>query len=197
MAAIEYGSYCWRMILNGKEQSVPGESVLLLADELAIDRAAAFIFKSAGRRPAGAEPQQNNGKNSAKNSAKNDQKGNDDEKDDKHSKDGAKDKEESMIYLAFAPGSWSTVYAAKLQDVASLTADLKVKRESLAATPRPYEDAKSCGASNSGTIAIDFRSSATRNQPPGLHQFRRLGVRAGIAAQKIARSMRVLTRPTT
>jgi len=53
MAAIEYGSYYWCVILNGKEQNVPGESVFLHADELAIDPTAALIFKSAGRRPAG------------------------------------------------------------------------------------------------------------------------------------------------
>jgi len=142
MAAIQYGSYHWCVILNGKEQSVPGESVVLHADELAIDPTAALIFKSAGRRPAGAEPLQNNGKNGDKNSAKNDQKGKDNEKDDKDSKDGAEDKEESMIYLAFAPGSWRIVYAAKLQDVVSLTADLKVKRESLAAARQLYEDTR-------------------------------------------------------
>src|SRR5580658_9395980 len=108
MAAIEYGSYYWCVILNGKEQNVPGESVFLHADELALDPTGALIFKSAGRRPAGAEPQQNNGKNGDKNSAKNDQRGKDEEKDDKDSKDGGEDKEGSMIYLAFAPGSWRT-----------------------------------------------------------------------------------------
>jgi hypothetical protein len=116
MAAIEYGSYYWCVILNGKEQNVPGESVFLHADELAMDPTGALIFKSAGRRPAGAEPQQDNGKNGGKNSAKNDQKGKDDDKDDKDSKDSGEDKKGSMIYLAFAPGSWRTVYAAKLQD---------------------------------------------------------------------------------
>jgi len=113
MAAIEYGSYYWCVILNGKEQNVPGESVFLHADELAMDPAGALIFKSAGRRPAGAEPRQNDDKNGDKDSAKRDQKGKDDEKD---SKDGGEDKKGGMIYLAFAPGSWRTVYAAKLQD---------------------------------------------------------------------------------
>jgi hypothetical protein len=113
MAAIEYGSYYWCVILNGKEQNVPGESVFLHADELAMDPAGALIFKSAGRRPAGAEPKQNDDKNGDKDSAKRDQKGKDDEKD---SKDGGEDKKGGMIYLAFAPGSWRTVYAAKLQD---------------------------------------------------------------------------------
>jgi hypothetical protein len=61
MAAIEYGSYYWCVILNGKEPNVPGESVFLHADELAMDAAGALIFKSAGRRPAGAEPKQQNG----------------------------------------------------------------------------------------------------------------------------------------
>jgi hypothetical protein len=66
LAAIEYGSYYWCVILNGKEPNVPGESGFLHADELAMDPTGALIFKSAGQRPAGAEPQQNNGKNGDK-----------------------------------------------------------------------------------------------------------------------------------
>jgi hypothetical protein len=66
---------------------------------LAMDPTGALIFKSAGRRPAGAEPQQNNDKNSDKNSAKNDQKGEDDEKHDKDSKDGGEDKEGSISVI--------------------------------------------------------------------------------------------------
>lgn len=53
-AAIEYGSCYWCVILNGKEQNVPGETVFLHAEELAMDPTGALIFKSAGRRPEGA-----------------------------------------------------------------------------------------------------------------------------------------------
>ena len=114
MAAIEYGSYYWCVILNGKEPNVPGESVFLHADELAMDPAGALIFKSAGRRPAGAEPKLQNDKNGDKDSGKNEK----DERDgdDKNGKEGGENKEGSMIYMAFAAGSWRTVYAAKLQD---------------------------------------------------------------------------------
>jgi hypothetical protein len=116
MAAIEYGSYYWCVILNGKEPNVPGESVFLHADELAMDPAGALIFKSEGRRPAGAEPKQQNGKNGDKDSSKDEKNERDD---DKNSKAGGDGKEGSMIYMAFAAGSWRTVYAAKLQDGAS------------------------------------------------------------------------------
>ncbi|HXO04080.1 MAG TPA: hypothetical protein VN884_00460 [Candidatus Sulfotelmatobacter sp.] len=112
MAAIEYGSYYWCVILNGKEPNVPGESVFLHADELAMDPTGGLIFKSAGRRPAGAEPKQKNDQKGDKGSSKDDGKEKDD---DKNNKEGG-GKEGSMIYMAFAPGSWRTVYAAKLQD---------------------------------------------------------------------------------
>jgi hypothetical protein len=113
MAAIEYGSYYWCVILNGKDPNVPGESVFLHADELTMDPAGALIFKSAGRRPAGTEPGQLDGKNGDKDSsniAKSEPSG------EKNTKDGANAKPASMIYMAFAAGSWRTVYAAKLQD---------------------------------------------------------------------------------
>lgn len=112
MAAIEYGSFYWCVILNGIEPNVPGESVFLHADELAMDPTGALIFKSAGRRPAGAEPKQND-KNGDKDSDKDAKRDKNDEKD---AKDGGDGKEGTMIYMAFAPGSWRTVYAAKLQD---------------------------------------------------------------------------------
>jgi hypothetical protein len=110
MAAIEYGSYYWCVILNGKEPNVPGESVLLHADEMTMDPTGSLVFKSAGRRPAGAEPKQRDDSNGNKASNK------DEKKDKESSKDDGKSKEGSMIYLAFASGSWRTVYAAKLQD---------------------------------------------------------------------------------
>jgi hypothetical protein len=115
MAAIEYGSFYWCVILNGREPNLPGESVFLHADELAMDPTGALIFKSAGRRPAGAEPKQND-KNGDKDSGKDAKKEKDEKTDEKGAKDGGDGKEGTMIYMAFAPGSWRTVYAAKLQD---------------------------------------------------------------------------------
>jgi hypothetical protein len=102
MAAIEYASYYWCVILNGKGPNVSGESAFLHADELAMDPAGALIFKSAGRRAAGAELKQQNDKNGDKDSGKNEK----NERDgDKHNKDGGEDKDGSMIYMAFAAGS--------------------------------------------------------------------------------------------
>jgi hypothetical protein len=113
MAAIEYETYYWCVILNGKEANVPGESVLLHADEMTMDPTGSLVFKSAGRRPAGVEPKKQDDANGNKASSN-------DEKNEKQVKEGGKDdgkgKDGNMIYLAFAPGSWRTVYAAKLQD---------------------------------------------------------------------------------
>ena len=107
MSAIEYGSYYWCVVLN-ENAGHKRESVLLHADELAIDSNGTLTFRSAGRRAAGAEPKghDGNGGSQIKNSS--------DEKDDKGGKEGDKDK--NMIYMAFAPGTWRVVYAAKLQD---------------------------------------------------------------------------------
>ena len=105
MAAIEYGSYYWCVILNGKDANTPIESVHLHADDLTIDAAGALTFKSAGRRPSGAEPK--------KQDQNDDEKSNSDNKDQQKQEDN---KKSSMIYIAFAPGSWKAVYAAKLQD---------------------------------------------------------------------------------
>jgi hypothetical protein len=107
MSAIEYGSYYWCVVLN--ENSSPHrQSVHLHADDLAIDSNGALTFRSAGRRPAGAQPKGQNGDEESQgrnNSGK-------DENDGK--KEGNKDR--NMIYMAFAPGTWKIVYAAKLQD---------------------------------------------------------------------------------
>jgi hypothetical protein len=114
MAAIEYGSFYWGVVLNGpigKSGSEPGELVHLHADEMAIDPSGNLTFKSAGRRPAGSEPQQahqGNGKQDDKKSNNNNQK-NQDNKDQGGKNSG-------MIYVAFAAGTWKAVYAAKLQD---------------------------------------------------------------------------------
>jgi len=113
MAAIEYGSYYWCVILNGKEPNLPGDSVFLHADELTMDPAGALIFKSAGRRPAGAEPGQQDAKNGDKDSSNIEKSGPSGEK---NTKEGGDAKQATMIYMAFAAGTWRTVYAAKLQD---------------------------------------------------------------------------------
>jgi len=105
MPAIEYGSFYWGVILTGKDPNVPVESVHLHADEMAIDAAGSLTFKSVGRRPAGAEPK--------KEGEKDDEKSQSDNK-DQQKEQGAK--KAGMIYIAFAPGSWKVVYAAKLQD---------------------------------------------------------------------------------
>jgi hypothetical protein len=105
MAAIEYGSYYWCVVLSEKEPGSPSESIHLHADEIAIDPTGTLTFKSMGRRPAGTEPGQNEQKNGEKPGAAADSKKED--KGGEHS---------SMIYFALAPGSWKLVYAAKLQD---------------------------------------------------------------------------------
>jgi hypothetical protein len=105
MAAIEYGSYYWCVILNGKEADMPAESVHLHADEMTVDAVGSLLFKSTGRRPAGAEPKQQDQKDGDKSSGDN----KDQEKDQNEKKVG-------IVYMAFAPGSWKVVYAAKLQD---------------------------------------------------------------------------------
>jgi len=105
MAAIEYGSYYWCVILNGKEANTSGESAFLHADEMSIDPTGTLIFKSVGRRTAGTEPQQQDEKQQS------DTAPDKDEKDSQNKKPNA-----MMIYMTFAPGTWRMVYAAKLQD---------------------------------------------------------------------------------
>lgn len=103
MSAIEYGSYYWCVILNGKEPNTSGESTFLHADEISIDPTGTLTFRSAGRRPAGTEPQAH-GEKQAEQNPKVEEKG------------GQNQKPNMMVYVAFAPGSWRLVYAAKLQD---------------------------------------------------------------------------------
>ncbi len=99
MSAIEYGSYYWCVLLNGKEAEQLGDSIHLHADEMCVDGNGALIFRSAGRRPAGTEPDHKSGDaQGVEQSGK--------------QKVGGKD----MIYVAFAAGCWRMVYAAKLQD---------------------------------------------------------------------------------
>jgi hypothetical protein len=106
MSAIEYGSYYWCVILNGKRPNVPGESVHLHVDEMSIDPNGALTFKSAGRRPSGGEPPHANGK----------EKGDDKKSDKKDDQKNQDNKTPGMIYVGFAPGTWRVVYAAKLID---------------------------------------------------------------------------------
>jgi hypothetical protein len=70
---------------------------------MSIDPTGTLIFRSAGRRPAGTEPKQHDEQDGEKGTGQ-----------DEH--DGQINKPNSMIYVAFAPGSWRVVYAAKLQD---------------------------------------------------------------------------------
>ena len=53
MSAIEYGSYYWCVLLNGKDNDKLGDSIHLHADDMAVDGSGNLIFKSAGRRPGG------------------------------------------------------------------------------------------------------------------------------------------------
>jgi len=111
MAAIEYGSYYWCVVLKGPETGAPGESVHLHADDLALESNGGLTFRSAGRRPAGAEPKQKDEKQEEKPSAEV-------QMNEKHDEGAKNENKETnkMIYLAFAPGTWKVVYAAKLQD---------------------------------------------------------------------------------
>jgi hypothetical protein len=102
MAAIEYGSYYWCIVLKEKAPGSLAETIHLHADEVAVDPTGALTFLSKGRRPAGTEPEQEHEPNghspaTAGSDHKNPQPG-------------------SMVYFALAPGSWKLVYAAKLQD---------------------------------------------------------------------------------
>ena len=85
MAAIEYGSYYWCVVLNGKDRDTPRESVHLHADSVAVDPTGTLVFKSAGRRAAGTEPEQQSEKKEEKKSASS-------EKDGKGEKDGGEGK---------------------------------------------------------------------------------------------------------
>src|ERR1700733_9771374 len=113
MSASEYGSNYFCVVLEATEDGRPGDSVLLHADSIDIDAAGTLKFTSLGRRPVGADPRvldktkdgksQDNGAEKAES---------------KDGKDGEKQgkRPDSMIFMAFAPGAWRVVYAAKLQD---------------------------------------------------------------------------------
>ena len=103
MSAIEYGSYYWCVVLSEKAPGAPAETVHLHADQVVIDPTGALNFLSKGRRPAGAEPSNAEGKPNGNPPAEG-------KKDEKAAPAG------SMIYFSLAPGTWKLVYAAKLQD---------------------------------------------------------------------------------
>jgi hypothetical protein len=114
MPASEYGSYYWCVILEGHESKESGEAIHLHADEVAIDSVGTLTFMSAGRRPAGADPAENDEKSEKGKDQVPAQNG---EKSEKKSEDGKSgEKKSGMIYVAFAPGSWKLMYAAKLRD---------------------------------------------------------------------------------
>jgi hypothetical protein len=118
MAAIEYGSYYWCVVLNGKDANTPGESVHLHADTVAVDPTGTLLFKSAGRRLAGTEPTQPSDKEKEddKKAAYEKDEKNDNDKDGEKGNSENSDKHSGMTYMAFAPGTWRVFYAAKLQD---------------------------------------------------------------------------------
>ena len=103
MAAIEYGSYYWCVVLKETAAGAPAETIHLHADRLAVDSTGALTFMSKGRRPAGTEPEhvQEPDGGSPGGAARS----------DRQSPEPG-----SMVYFAIAPGSWKLVYAAKLQD---------------------------------------------------------------------------------
>lgn len=102
MAAIEYGSYYWCVVLKETAPGAPAETIHLHADGLAVDSTGALTFMSRGRRPAGTEPEQKQAPDGRPPDAA--------ESDRKGLGSGG------MVYFAIAPGSWKLVYAAKLQD---------------------------------------------------------------------------------
>lgn len=135
MSAIEYGSTYWGVILQGLDPNTPGETVHLHADAIKIDPTGALTFTSVGRRPAGTWPaglpapanaagSKSNGAEVAPSNgqAASGPAGQESEQGASHqaaSNDGKKQRADAppeTIYVAFAPGTWKTVYAAKLQD---------------------------------------------------------------------------------
>jgi hypothetical protein len=136
MPAIEYGSYYWCVLLDGENGSPDGAFIYLHADEVSID-GGSLIFKSAGRRPAGTEP---NAKEADSPS------GNGTEK----SKENSGNK--NMIYMAFAPGSWKMFYAAKLQDGSPASVEHWSNPQSGSPAPRPPADRGASGYVRQGVV---------------------------------------------
>jgi hypothetical protein len=136
MSAIEYGTTYWGVILQGLDPRAPGETVHLHADAMKIDPTGALTFTSVGRRPAGTWPAglpapnqdaAQKGPNQASTSHGNGdapgQPGGQERDPAGSPASGATDAKKTQpevapatVYVAFAPGTWKTVYAAKLQD---------------------------------------------------------------------------------
>jgi len=134
MAAIEYGSYYWCVLLNGDGKGQAGESIHLHADEVSLD-GGNLVFKSAGRRPAGTEPKAN---------------GADSGGDSGNEKKNENNADKTMIYMAFAAGSWKLFYAAKLQDGSPASVEHWNKAE--AERPEPDSVPANAGVSGAGTL---------------------------------------------
>jgi hypothetical protein len=112
MSAVEYGSNYWCVILNGANGRASGDTIFLHADSVDIDATGTLTFHSVGRRPAGVEPEEKNKKDST--ASGNGEKGGSEGEKGEASGKGAG--QSGMIYVAFAPGTWKMMYAAKLQD---------------------------------------------------------------------------------
>jgi hypothetical protein len=110
MSASEYGSNYFCVMLEATEDGRPGDSVLLHADSIDIDASGTLKFASLGRRPVGADPRAQDKTKDGKSEEAGAEKG--------ESKEGEKQgrPQDSMIFMAFAAGTWRVVYAAKLQD---------------------------------------------------------------------------------
>ncbi len=63
MAAIEYGSFYWCVVLKEREPGAPAETIHLHADGVAVEPTGALTFVSKGRRPAGTEPESDDRQN--------------------------------------------------------------------------------------------------------------------------------------
>jgi hypothetical protein len=122
MSAIEYGSYYWCVVLRDKDTHEAGSSIHLHADHMSVDGSGNLIFKSLGRRPAGADPKK------AQNGASDANPGEKVEK----SENGENNE---MIYFAVASNAWKLAYAAKLQDGAPASVEHWTAAEGREALP--------------------------------------------------------------
>jgi hypothetical protein len=111
MSASEYGSNYFCVMLEPVEENRPGDSVLLHADSIDIDASGTLKFTSLGRRPIGADPRTQDRTKEARSPDNGSEK-----VESKDGKDGKEGRQDGMIFMAFAPGTWRVVYAAKLQD---------------------------------------------------------------------------------
>jgi len=119
MAAIEYGSNYFCVMLEATQEGRAGDTVLLHADSIDIDAAGTLKFTSLGRRAPGADPEaQDKNKNgqAPQNAQQYGGGAKAESQDGKDGKASAPKASDGMIFMAFAPGTWRVVYAAKLQD---------------------------------------------------------------------------------